>query len=245
MSRTVFKSLAILCLSTSPFLAYSEESTSKPESLEPTVSQTSESDQITSTNNDTQTTSQETSTVTTTGLVPLTVAQDDKHWAIGLSTYSLGLYTEDNSYFADDYDYDDEYFVGGAIFVNYHFSDSVSARIQFYGLEHEDFSEIEVSGTDVLLHWGGGFLNEGFKWYIGGGAYSETLEVGEFEEDFSGAQFHGGLGYNWQHIGLDFSLGFRTTSDYEDFIEEGDESLIDRDEDMFAMTVALGVYVRF
>lgn len=232
--------MALLWLGSTPFFVQSEEATT-----EPVVTETTESGLTTNTANDAKTTTQESSTVTTTGLVPFQAVKEEKHWAIGVSSYSLGIYTEDNSYFADDYDYDDEFFDGGAFFVNYHFSESISARVQFYALEHEDFSEIEISGVDVLLYWGGGFLTQGFKWYIGGGGYSETLEVGNLEEDFSGAQFNGGIGYNWEHIGLDFSLGARTTSDYEDFADKGSDDLIDRDEDMFALTVALGVSVRF
>lgn len=222
MSSALLKPVALLCLGTTSFLVQNVHAATDPA----------------------QTTTQESSTVTSSGLIPMQAANNDKHWNVGVSSYSLGIYTEDNSYFADDYDYDDEFFVGGAFFVNYHFNESISARVQFYAIEHDDFSEIEMSGVDLLLYWGGGFLSEGFKWYIGGGAYSETLEIGNYEEDFSGGQLNGGIGYNWEHIALDFSIGARTTSDYEDFADD-EETTIDRDEDMFALTAALGVSVRF
>lgn len=83
-----------------------------------------------------------------------------------------------------------------------------------------------------------GLLSEGFKAYIGSGFYSETLEIGSFDEDFSGAQINGGIGYNWEQVSLELSIGIRSTGDYEGFVD-------DSGTDVTAVSSALTVSYRF
>ena len=151
-----------------------------------------------------------------------------KNWSVGISSYAL-IVSSDN--------YGDDDFSGVAFSGNHFISDNVGFRFELYVLEHDSFSEIEVTGFDLLAHYGSGLRSVGFKWYIGGGLYSETMEIGSFEEDFSGAQINGGIGYNWDSVGLDLSLGLRTTSDYEDLAENGD--------DLTATTASLALSYRF
>lgn len=151
-----------------------------------------------------------------------------KNWSVGISSYALIVSSDD---------YGDDDFTGVAFSANHFMSDNVGFKFELYVLEHDDFSEIEVTGMDVLAYYGSGLLSEGFKWYIGGGLYTETLEVGSFEEDFSGGQLNGGIGYNWDSVGLDLSLGYRTTDDYEDYAEDGD--------DITATTASIALSYRF
>ena len=140
-----------------------------------------------------------------------------KQWSVGISSYALII--DSDYYGADD-------FIGFAISSDYAISDNFAIRGAYYSLEHEDFSEIEVNGFEFLGYYGTGLMSQGFKAYIGGGLYTETLEAsGGLDEDFSGVQLNGGIGYNWESVALDLSTGIRTTGDYEDFYD-GDDLIV-------------------
>jgi len=130
-----------------------------------------------------------------------------KHWQIG-----LGLY---NSVISYDFGPDDE-FSGGAISATYAMSDNVAFRGTIFSLEHDDFSELESSGYDLVVYGGAGLLTQGFKVYGGGGLFKDTWEVFGFKENFSGLQLNGGLGYNWDAVAIDFVISIRDSSDYDD-----------------------------
>lgn len=142
---------------------------------------------------------------------------EDKHWQVGIGSYALTIEVDDS------YNDSEDDFVGGNFSVAYAFTDSFSVRGQFYALEHDDFSEIEVSGAEFNAYYGTGMLNEGFKAFIGGGFYTETLEFESVDEDFSGVQLSGGVGYNWEHVSLDFALSLRSVGDYADFADVDDD----------------------
>ncbi|WP_068546134.1 hypothetical protein [Thalassotalea crassostreae] len=164
--------------------------------------------------------------------LPFFASAADKQGAVGISSYALAI---------DEDTYGEDEFTGIAFSGDYYFSDNVSARFQYYSLEHDDLSEMEMTGFDAVIWYGQGFKSEGFKWFVGGGFYSETLEFSIIEEDFSGAQLNGGIGFNWEHVSLDLSIGFRSTGDYEDF---NDENLGDTG-DVTAVTSALTLGYRF
>lgn len=130
-----------------------------------------------------------------------------KHWQVGLGLYRSAVSYNNTS--------DDE-FSGGAISATYAMSDNVAFRGTIFSLEHDDFSEIESSGYDLVVYGGTGLLTQGFKIYGGGGLFKDTWEVFGFEEDFSGFQLNGGLGYNWDVIAIDLVIGIRSVSDYDD-----------------------------
>ncbi len=134
---------------------------------------------------------------------------DEKKFNIGIGTYALTI-----SYpsFVDD-----EFF-GLGLAASYAFTDRFAIRGEYYSLEHDQLSALEVSGTDLGVYFGTGLATQGFKGYIGGGLFNETWEISGFKEDFSGLQINGGFGYNWNVIALDLVLGIRDPSDYEDFI---------------------------
>lgn len=133
---------------------------------------------------------------------------EPKHWQIGFGIY--------NSVISYDITTNDE-FSGGAISATYAVSDNLAFRGTIFSLEHDDFSEIDSSGYDLVIYGGTGLLTQGFKIYGGGGLYKDTWEVTGFEESFSGLQLNGGLGYNWDAVAIDLVIGIRNVDDYDDF----------------------------
>mgnify|MGYP005991696981 CR=1 FL=1 len=154
--------------------------------------------------------------------------QADKQWSVGIGSYALVI---------DDEDYGDDEFTGLTLSSTYAFSDEFAMRGSYYSLEHDDWSALEVTGFDIVGYWGTGLMSEGFKAYIGGGVYHESLEVENVDESFSGAQLNGGIGYNWESVALDLSLGIRTVGDYEDFADDN--------ADLTAVTSSLTISYRF
>lgn len=139
--------------------------------------------------------------------------EQDKNWNVGIGTYALTVDADVDGYGEDDYS-------GFTLSTAYAFSDDIGLRVQYYDMEHDDLSSLEVSGFDANVFYGTGLLNEGFKAYIGGGFYTESHEIESFDEDVSGMQISGGLGYNWEKVSLELALNIRSTGDYEDFVED-------------------------
>ncbi|RCU49568.1 hypothetical protein EZV61_15515 [Corallincola luteus] len=140
---------------------------------------------------------------------------ETKQWSVGVGSYALII---------DSDDYGDDTFEGYALSADYAINDNFAVRGNYYSLEHEDLSSLEIDGFELLGYFGTGLMTEGFKAYIGGGFFSENLD-GPFglDEDFSGLQLNGGLGYNWEYVALDFSLAVRDPSDYEDLGDDDDD----------------------
>ncbi|WOH36618.1 outer membrane beta-barrel protein [Thalassotalea fonticola] len=153
----------------------------------------------------------------------------DKQWQVGIGTYALVLEP-------DDSDYDEDEFTGYNLSLTYGATDNVAIKASYYDTEHDDFSQLELSGCELQLLAGTGLASTGFKIYGSFGFYSESMEYDDIDEDFSGAQLGGGIGYNWEQVALDFTLSLRTTSDYEDFAEIDDIS---------AATSSLNIAYRF
>ncbi|TLU67225.1 hypothetical protein FE810_02785 [Thalassotalea litorea] len=135
-----------------------------------------------------------------------------KHFSLGIGSYALVVS-------ADDSDFDDDDFSGFQLNASYAINDNFAGKLTYYSLEHDDWSDLENSGFDLVGYFGTGLLNDGFKAYIGGGAYRETWDISgfDFDESFSGFQLNGGIGYHWPAVTLDLTLGLRSTGDYEDF----------------------------
>lgn len=134
-----------------------------------------------------------------------------KKFNIGIGTYALTI-GYDDAFFQDDE------LSGFGISGTYAFTDQFAIRGIYYSLEHDDDSSIDNKGIDLVGYFGTGLATHGFKAYIGGGLFSETWKSSTVEEDFSGLQINGGLGYNWDVVALDFVLAIRDPSDYENFI---------------------------
>lgn len=147
------------------------------------------------------------------------LVESQKKWNVGISTYAITI---------DAAAYGDDQFAGYSLSGGYSFSDNVALRGQYYSTEHDIDSSLELSGLDLNVYVGTGLASEGFKAYAGLGVYSETLESSYFqvEEDFSGVQLSGGIGYNWESVSLDFALAIRSTGDYEDFGTGADTSAV-------------------
>lgn len=134
-----------------------------------------------------------------------------KHWSFGAGVQTLTV-TND----VKDFD-----FSGSTIAVSYAFKNWMLVRASFHSLENDDESSLESESYDVSALFGTGLQRNGFKAYGGIGYYSDTWSFDVYEdEDFSGFTLTGGLGYNWEYVALDFLVGVRSVSDYEDFTEE-------------------------
>lgn len=136
-----------------------------------------------------------------------------KPFSIGFGTYVHTIAYDDSFYRDDEYS-------GIALSGSFVISNSFALRGTYFSLEDDNFSEIDSTGFDFLGHFGTGLASEGFKVYVGGGIFKDTIEVSSFSKSFSGLQLSGGLGYNWQSVSLDLIIGIRDSSDYEDFINE-------------------------
>ena len=141
-------------------------------------------------------------------------SQPMKQWSVGGGSASVALAFEET---------EDDSFGGGALSATYAFNDNFAIRGNLYSLEHVDYSDVELTGFELSAYYGTGLATKGFKAYVGGGLYSESLEVSDFDEDFSGAHISGGFGYNWESVSLDFSIALRSTGDYEDLVDDREE----------------------
>ncbi len=103
------------------------------------------------------------------------------------------------------------------------FHDSGAAQAAVRGtlafLTHDDFSLIDATTIEISLLGGQRLNTTGFKWYLGGGIFSEKWEGGGASETFSGLQLTAGLGYNWAPVALDFWISVRDASDYEELLK--------------------------
>ncbi len=134
-----------------------------------------------------------------------------KPFSIGLGTYR-SVITYDSAVAGDDK------LSGGSLSFSYAISNQLAVRGSYFSLEHDDLSALESTGYDLLVHFGMNLASPGFKAYIGGGLFSDKWEIASFSETFSGLQLSGGLGFNWDSVALDFIIGVRDASDYEDFV---------------------------
>lgn len=147
-------------------------------------------------------------------------------------TYALSV-DYDNNFARDD-------FAGFHIGYSRDFTDHFGFRGSAYFMEHDDVSGLDVSGVDLAMV--GGLLGDGFNVFGGGGLFTEEWDLSRGgSEDFSGIQLVLGIGYNWDRVGLDFTIAGRSTSDYEDFIQSRTGANVDAT----AGTANLNVGFRF
>ena len=143
----------------------------------------------------------------------IAAAEAVKPFSIGLGTYASVIAYDDSRY-------EDDEFSGFSLSFGYAISDQVALRGSYFSLEHDDFSEIESRGFELLGYLGSGLATQGFKAYIGGGLFRDKWELGSYDKTFDGLQLNGGIGYNWESVSLDFILGIRDATDYEDFLNQ-------------------------
>ena len=137
-----------------------------------------------------------------------------------LKPFSLGVGLYQSVVSVDDAQYANDELSGLGFSLGYSFSDQFAIRATYFSLEHDDFSEVDSSGYDLVGYVGTGLTSYGFKAYIGGGLFKDKWEVTAFSESFSGLQINGGLGYNWNSVSLDFNFSLRDASDYENFVND-------------------------
>ncbi len=139
--------------------------------------------------------------------------------AISVGVYTLALenkFADSSIALAFNGDPGKESLAGNSVAVTVAFARRLAFKGGVYRLTHEEFENITAEGYDLLLLLGNNFDRIGSKFYIGAGYYSETWSPGE--QDFEGAQFNLGIGYNWNRISLDLVVGIREPSEYSDFV---------------------------
>ena len=130
---------------------------------------------------------------------------------------SLGFGLYNSTIAFDSPGFEDDELSGVGFSFGYAITDQFALRISYFSLEHDDFSEIDSTGFDLTGYIGTGLASYGFKAYVGGGLFNDKWEAGGFSKTFDGLQLNGGIGYNWEAVSVDFILGIRDASDYEDF----------------------------
>ena len=133
---------------------------------------------------------------------------------------SLGFGIYNSTIAFDSPGFEDDELSGIGFSLGYSISDQFALRMTYFSLEHDDFSDIDSTGFDLTAYLSSGLASYGFKAYVGGGFFNDKWKLGGFSETFSGLQFNGGIGYNWEAVSVDFILGIRDASDYEDFAND-------------------------
>jgi len=154
-----------------------------------------------------------------------------KHIDIGFEAYNMtvvGKYTEFNEFLGSQEKEDKSSFSGQALFLQYALTDSFAIKASMYSMKEKNFEIYESSGTDVQLRWANDFVYNGWKFYLGLGAFSDTwTDTRDDEsESFSGAIFSLGFGYNWNHIAFDVSAFSRASTAYNDIFDAYDEMTV-------------------
>jgi hypothetical protein len=141
-----------------------------------------------------------------------------KKLSVGLSGYRTTIATSFSGV-------DDVVFSGPALSASYGFTDHIGIHASLFSLESETnnlLNTTQSDGYDLMLHFGTGFETDGFKAYGGLGLFKDkwsgdTNYLGSLS--FSGIQFGGGLGYNWDNVSLDANINLRQASEYREFTE--------------------------
>jgi len=142
-------------------------------------------------------------------IVEISDEPPSRRHAIGIGTW--GLTTRN-----PDADADTSY-GGGALSYQYGLNDHIALRVNLYGAKQEDFDDETIGGVDGQMLLTTNARNNGFKFYVGGGYFSEKWknEVTDKEESYNGAEVIFGLGYNFSRIGLDITGAVRPKSAYD------------------------------
>lgn len=140
---------------------------------------------------------------------------EPKNFNLGIGYYSLQVY---NTYSDETYSHDSERLNGISLSAAYMFSDNVALRGTYYSLSQSNFFNTDTDGYEVLVYAGRGMAMRGFKWYLGGGYFSEQWDSEAESNSFSGLQLGGGFGYNWERYAFDLLLHLRDPGDYDEHL---------------------------
>ena len=165
--------------------------------------------------------------------------RSEPSFALGISSYATAVIVDTPS------GRDDWSFGGAAINATLAFNNNIALRGHLYSQSEADNENIEVSGYDIQALFGSNLTNEGLKYYLALGLYSEELNVDiyrtgyrsypyypyypyytyySYTENYSrsmtGLMLGFGLGYNWSRVALDFTVSIRDAQPYADTFEE-------------------------
>lgn len=169
-----------------------------------------------------------------------TASETTEHsrFSIGAGAYMLAILNPEP--------YERDEFTGPALVVKGALNKHLAVRGSYYDLSYNndsDFSETRLTGFDGQILFGVNFY-QGGNIFIGAGYFRETMEITLYngydqikvEPTFTGAELVYGVGYNWEHAGIELITNFRETDDYEEFTR------IDHD---FAISGSVSIVCRF
>lgn len=135
--------------------------------------------------------------------------EQPKMLQVGFGTYAISIAYDESGWVDDE--------LSGITFaVRGTPTNNFAIHANFYDTDHDDFSAINNTGTDIVVYFGNNLQSKGLKLYAGAGIFKETWELIGYKFDFSGFQLSGGIGHNWDNFAIDFILSLRDPSDYED-----------------------------
>ena len=139
-----------------------------------------------------------------------TAQAEESKGKIGLGSYVLS--TTDLAGATNNYN-------GAALVGGYNFTDTFSVNAHAYSLTHEVLTMVTMKGFDLMVRAGHNGL--GFTYFGGLGLFNETLTGTIFgisaSHGFSGGLVGFGLGYNWEHVSVEWEGAIRGSQAYTDF----------------------------
>jgi len=151
-----------------------------------------------------------------------------KNWQVGVGGYAVVVDGHNNR----------NELGGNSLSVAFVLNDYVAVQGQIYSIDNDESYNFDISGYDINAYFGNNLHNNGFKYYSGFGFYKETLEYSSGDDNITGAQVSGGIGYNWPYVSLDLTLSYRSVGDYADYYNEDNNNVT-------AMSSSLTVAYRF
>lgn len=129
--------------------------------------------------------------------------------AIGIGTWGLSINNQDTD--------TDTTYGGGALTYQYGLNDHIALRVNLYSAKHEDFDDLTIGGLDGQLLLTTNARDNGFKFYVGGGYFSEKWknDINNKEDSYNGGEVVFGLGYNFSRVGVDITGAVRPKSAYD------------------------------
>jgi len=122
---------------------------------------------------------------------------------------------------------------GLALVGEYAFTDYIALHGTYYTLVETADANSEMKGFDADIRFGPNGM--GFTYYGSLGYFGDTWNgsTTALTQDYSGTSFGFGIGYNWEHINLDWNIfTIRSNADYPGGVD-------------FVGTGALGLSYRF
>lgn len=112
----------------------------------------------------------------------------------------------------------DDNFAGPAAVGTVAFSDRVAARLGLYLWNHQDFTDADIAGGELVVLAGAGLAREGVRAYALLGWFAEGYDSLDVSVDASGPVWGLGAGHTWPRVILDLWVEGRDNDAYADVL---------------------------